>query len=1554
MKILNENLQQARKLLKKLNISEDDPRYDSLRKLVGNNMGYMGLFTKFVFVEKISIEDIKNLYADLKKYKQNLNTLRYPVHEYPSFEMLIDDIQIIESFVRFNSVVSELPSKLKEYARKSGKYKNIIDSMTDFQLNQYINIFIKPKVSSFRDIDDLIENTISFLKLYQTEKNIIDKINGTDGASIIYHEDRIVVAEIFTEEASKVLGSNSWCIVRGSWAIYMDIEKVNRQYFVWNFQAEKGSVDYMLGTTIKYNGAVVATHLMDDSSGNLSKYCDEYGIDIKIFKPYGGVVDVDYVINYIKRYSFNGSIYNVAKELGYLNDIVNYLPKQYKLVNNLDINSYVDELSDIQKSIYLPKGHPKLENTKYGHIFDLLYSEEGLSSISPDDITTLTFIDKIFIIVKSLKMDKKKVSEDDLYHIIGSDLENTTLGDDVSYGEIYFSKQNTDKWGKYDRCEIEYNISEYGQEQIFADTFLGIGYDDYYYYNNILYGDGPADLDSVADMRRSFAYYIDEQCVDSLISFLNLRKLGDDSDSDLIDKLIGDIKAPATVDDDILDRLQIGDIIDEYIESLRQTALDGVSEKANQIEKKIWINFESVGDDSEVSVPIMGIYERLLDNPNVTTYYDLMVKNPPCDMGESFESFGLTDAIELGGGFDSANEDLSIAIDNKIDNDLDMWEYQRLNDNLENFIYKLGFNKLSSDDNIWIYEGGGIKIVFRMYEIEYNDYIHTGELDDVVVSLHIKSNNGESMKAKVPVTKIHRYINQSFLKFEESLTPINENLQQARKVLKDSKIDEEDPRFQELRRLLGNNLGYLGIFTKFVIKENINLEDISNLYADLKKYRAKLKNLRFPVQEYPKYEMLLDDIQKIESYVRFNKVIQEITSKLKTDARESEEFKNIIDSMSDSKLSKYVKNYIKPKISAVKNLDELIDQTKKFIASFRKEAEVITEIENTDNAYLIYHHGGVIIAEITSEEASKKLGSSSWCITRGSWNIYMERELRNRQYFVWNFLSDVGSVDFMMGTTIDRNGEVVTSHLMNDEYVKLGNYLKKYNIDRKYFKGMNTTYLSNILNEHGFDQIAYWVMSDLDVVEKYKNILPPEYKIANGFIDEGSIKRMNDLQKSIYLSSSNPIVKNTKYGSIEKIVDLYENGGQIDSKDLGSISFRDVIELLNNIMEVDGGANSIDEETINGMLNSHIKAYDDTDGSEEDFLKFKGVDYEVMRLSGVIDFKINIMCHDMIYPNILGYEYEEDYYSYVDLKNASEHYGESSIFSSRTLDERIPDFLDYLNNKSLVALKKFIKNIYKYLNSSKLREINMFINSSLGDIMPGDFEGVYINVFKNTGLCDILGSFIDDILESVGDVFTKKAERISDKVIFDYESYSNSDDDFVGEISIEFETLYNFLKKHVNIISFWDIYRTGVCDISNIVNYNLHNFYNYFSEADTTQANDTFIQKLEGVMGDEQIISRLRIIKDIYDYLVSHDFQQDYDEDIWYKLYEGHIYEVILNNKDEIIDPTISDYKDTLVDFNIYKNKSGRNIDMVHKSYYVKSLPSVSSDKIKLGNIHKI
>ncbi len=103
---------------------------------------------------------------------------------------------------------------------------------------------------------------------------------------------------------------------------------------------------------------------------------------------------------------------------------------------------------------------------------------------------------------------------------------------------------------------------------------------------------------------------------------------------------------------------------------------------------------------------------------------------------------------------------------------------------------------------------------------------------------------------------------------------INENLNKARRVLRETNKLETDKDFIELRELLRSNPGYLGKFTEWHFVDKIPLDRLKNLYNTISGVR-----LSSPIDSFKTPEEIIDIIIRQRSNTAVNQIVNAIPSR---------------------------------------------------------------------------------------------------------------------------------------------------------------------------------------------------------------------------------------------------------------------------------------------------------------------------------------------------------------------------------------------------------------------------------------------------------------------------------------------------------------------------------------------------------------------------------------------------------------------------------------------------------------------------------------------------
>jgi len=270
---------------------------------------------------------------------------------------------------------------------------------------------------------------------------------------------------------------------------------------------------------------------------------------------------------------------------------------------------------------------------------------------------------------------------------------------------------------------------------------------------------------------------------------------------------------------------------------------------------------------------------------------------------------------------------------------------------------------------------------------------------------------------------------------ENLLGSLNENMQQAKSILKKLKIPELDPRFQDLKQILLNDnaINYIGQFTKWIFKERASMEEVMEVYQILKEYPGKVP----PINTFETPEKLYDFLQGSQISDKVSKAIKALKKRLVyfnlSSSEESELAKllelNIkhIDSLTD---------FYNKKGRKFNSFDNVYKETKSIITNLEGDFNlpaILRKIDETGaEVKIVLKRPDILVLIPLNYEASCKIGSRSWCIvtSQSQWNNYAT--LFNNQYYIFDFTKQISDNKSMIGATIDAEGKLYTAHFKDD------------------------------------------------------------------------------------------------------------------------------------------------------------------------------------------------------------------------------------------------------------------------------------------------------------------------------------------------------------------------------------------------------------------------------------------------------------------------------------------------------------------------------------------
>lgn len=673
-----------------------------------------------------------------------------------------------------------------------------------------------------------------------------------------------------------------------------------------------------------------------------------------------------------------------------------------------------------------------------------------------------------------------------------------------------------------------------------------------------------------------------------------------------------------------------------------------------------------------------------------------------------------------------------------------------------------------------------------------------------------------------------------------------ENVAAAKSFLKKNDIPENDPKFVEIKNLLKDNPGYTLLFTKFCYNHDITIDQLTTLYNLLKQHKALLHNLPKQIDQYKKYEPLLDDLMDIESHVTFNKVVGELPGKFKKEAREDDEYFRLIIGMEEQVLNDYI-TFLKSKSSGYEDFEAIKNATIDHVNSYENKEKVLNKIKSCKGAVLEYNKNGILIVWIKDEDASKKLGSVSWCIsTRGMWSNYNRPDLLRKQYFVWNYNVSHSDNDFRLGTTIEPTGGVHTSHLKDDSYVRLEDYCKKHKLSiEKNFKPLDKKSMVEYLREVKMTSKIFNKCVEYDVWREMSDLIPFNWRMMRGLVLPEDYEKMSYIQKIVVdYNSDKSATSSEAYNKAKEI--LYKEEQPFEHHFERYLFLNAFSEQFSSDLESDKF-----DELIGKILNPLLMNED----SDENY-KYE---FEYARGGNPAQIKIEMGEDDYLKTLDFGYD---DYYAKMVMHVG--YYGNTNDFFSNS-DER-DYFYGYLS----------------YKNSDELKELLGQIGVDLSVI---EDEKWYDELSK-LGLNGPVDNFIWDLESRAEGELDSELRRAKDAIIFEFEEYRSRSK---GDMVMGFDNILSYLSENPDldgtIYSIIDDKPNQKC--AEIFNTDELYMSAYLQNVDLAEECDKLISDIrEKIENDEEMADKVIEYKEYINLINKYGFEK-YGRSQYYKDYNG-------------------------------------------------------------------
>ncbi|NBO22245.1 hypothetical protein EBU94_02735, partial [bacterium] len=331
---------------------EKNPYFLEIKKMLSHTPGLTYLFTKTFFKDWRNqwddgefqsksemdrcIDDLKNIYDELISKRDLWGLLPMTFDKYaslepdgndtrPSIERLTDDWRTVLSsqnakqfFINrllpfqkkwFKDAPDSILQKVNAIGDAFASFGKKDDGRLDKDENRMMNddFFIKFRngkrveyVARFQTLGDLIRGAEEYINTSSKNsyKYVRDKIEEANrkygmenGVDVIWEERGLMVVEIKSYVANAIVNANtSHCIKNSlsSWNSYVSLERLTRQYYLYNFNLPSSNSESVIGVTIDKNGKPTHAHAKRDEGfmGNLYPYMEKHKIPFDTLEPY--------------------------------------------------------------------------------------------------------------------------------------------------------------------------------------------------------------------------------------------------------------------------------------------------------------------------------------------------------------------------------------------------------------------------------------------------------------------------------------------------------------------------------------------------------------------------------------------------------------------------------------------------------------------------------------------------------------------------------------------------------------------------------------------------------------------------------------------------------------------------------------------------------------------------------------------------------------------------------------------------------------------------------------------------------------------------------------------------------------------------------------------------------------------------------------------------------------------------------------------------------------------------------------------------------------------
>lgn len=189
---INENIAQAKALLKKISISETDPDFIKIREMLRGHDGYVYWFTKLRFSDNQSMDELKNIWNAINDNSGLLNFFTKKVVDLEKAEDFWDQYERAKLVSGAKKVLNQFPANQKRLFNLEDQKD--FDLFVSLSKSKSLPALIR-KISSYRDKKSLVDAANRLLSSSFEGKfgELIKLINSVDADIKVADEENNII-----------------------------------------------------------------------------------------------------------------------------------------------------------------------------------------------------------------------------------------------------------------------------------------------------------------------------------------------------------------------------------------------------------------------------------------------------------------------------------------------------------------------------------------------------------------------------------------------------------------------------------------------------------------------------------------------------------------------------------------------------------------------------------------------------------------------------------------------------------------------------------------------------------------------------------------------------------------------------------------------------------------------------------------------------------------------------------------------------------------------------------------------------------------------------------------------------------------------------------------------------------------------------------------------------------------------------------------------------------------------------------------------------------------